>query len=58
MTEGACRNDGRFKAIAKAKAAMVNATNVESSPAEMEVLDSVLFRRWQMGWLEKYEEAR
>lgn len=29
--------------------------NIESSPEEMKVLDSFLFRCWQMGWLSKYD---
>lgn len=47
--------DNRFKVIAKAKEALLQETNIESSPKEMEVLDDFLFRCWQMGWLSKYE---
>lgn len=47
--------DNRFEIIQKAKEDLIRATNIESSRDEMEVLDSILFRAWQMGWLEKYE---
>ena len=46
--------DNRFEIIAKAKDDLVQSTNISSSPDEMKVLDSFLFRAWQMGWLEKY----
>ena len=47
--------DNRFEIIQKAKDHLVASTNIESSPEEMAVLDNILFRAWQMGWLEKYE---
>lgn len=47
--------DNRFEVIEKAKEHLLNATNIESSEEEMKVLDSFLFRCWQMGWLKKYE---
>lgn len=47
--------DNRFKIIAKAKKAIIESTNIEQSPKEMEVLDNLLFRCWQMGWLDKYK---
>ena len=47
--------DNRFEIIKKAKDHLVASTNIESSPEEMAVLDNILFRAWQMGWLEKYE---
>ena len=34
----------------------MNSTNIESSPDEMKVLDNMLFRCWQMGWLDKYDD--
>lgn len=49
--------DNRFKVIEKAKEALLESTNIESSPEEMAVLDNFLFRCWQMGWLNKYEEG-
>ena len=46
----------QFKIIAKAKQALIDSTNIESSPDEMKVLNDFLFRCWQMGWLDKYKE--
>lgn len=48
-------NDSRMEIIGKAKAALVNGTNISSDPEEMAVLDNILFRAWQMGWLKQYE---
>ena len=52
-----CENcgDNRFEIIQKAKEDLVGSTNIESSPEEMAVLDSILFRAWQKGWLNQYE---
>ena len=47
--------DNRFEIIAEAKSDLLEATNIKDSPEEMAVLDNVLFRCWQMGWLNKYE---
>lgn len=47
--------DNRFGIIQRAKDDLIRATNIESSPDEMSVLDNILFRVWQMGWLDKYE---
>lgn len=47
--------DNRFEIIAKAKEHLLDATNIDTSPKEMEVLDNFLFRCWQMGWLDRYE---
>ena len=47
--------DDRWEIIRKAKEHITSATNIESSPEEMAVLDNILFRCWQMGWLKKYE---
>lgn len=47
--------DNRFEIIQKAKMDLLASTNIESALDEMKVLDSVLFRAWQMGWLDKYE---
>lgn len=48
--------DNRFEIIAKAKEHLLKSTNIERSPEEMQVIDSFLFRAWQMGWLKQYEE--
>jgi hypothetical protein len=47
--------DNRFELIDKAKRDIIAKTNIESSPDEMKVLNSFLFRAWQMGWLGKYD---
>lgn len=48
--------DGRFEIIARAKKAILESTNIDTSQDEMKVLDNFLFRCWQMGWLNKYED--
>jgi hypothetical protein len=47
--------DNRFEIIQRAKDDLIHGTNIEGSQDEMMVLDSFLFRAWQMGWLDKYE---
>ena len=47
--------DNRFEIIQRAKDDLMISTNIDSSPDEIAVLDNILFRAWQMGWLEKYE---
>ena len=47
--------DNRFEIIERAKKDIVESTNISTSPEEMKVLDSILFRSWQMGWLNKYD---
>jgi len=48
-------DDNRFELIEKYKNKLLEATNIDSSPAEMAVIDEILFRFWQMGWLEILE---
>ena len=48
--------DKRFEVIERYKQKLIKDTNIEQSPKEMEVLDSLLFRFWQMGWLERKEK--
>lgn len=48
--------DNRFKLIKSAKQQLMDATNISTSPDEMKVLDNILFRFWQMGWLERILE--
>ena len=50
--------DNRFEIIEKAKNDILDATNISTSQDEMKVLDSFLFRCWQMGWLDKYSGAK
>ena len=47
--------DNRFEIIEAAKKDILERTNIETSPKEMEVIDSILFRAWQMGWLKEYD---
>lgn len=47
--------DNRFKLVAKYRAKLFDGTNIEDRPEEMAVIDNVLFRCWQMGWLDQLE---
>lgn len=47
--------DNRFEIIERYKKELISATNIECSPDEMAVLDNILFRFWQMGWLKEQE---
>lgn len=53
MHSGDICTDDRFDIIDNAKKRLLEATNIDSSPDEMAVLDNILFRMWQMGWLPK-----
>lgn len=55
---GSYVGDNRFEIIAKAKADILAKTNIESRPEEMAVLDNILYRCWQMGWLAKYDTKK
>ena len=48
-------SDNRFELIEKYKRKLIEATNIETAEDEMKVIDSILFRFWQMGWLDKLE---
>ena len=48
--------DNRFEIIAEAKRQLLEYTNIETSPDEMAVIDSFLFRCWQMGWLKSLDK--
>lgn len=50
--------DNRFEIIAKARKDIIESTNIESSDDEMKVLDNFLFRCWQMGWLDRYDDTK
>lgn len=43
--------DNRFEIIAAYKKKLIECTNIETRPEEMAVIDDILFRFWQMGWL-------
>ena len=47
--------DNRFEIIEKAKKYILENTNINTSPDEMKVLDTFLFRCWQIGWLKQFE---
>lgn len=51
-------DDNRFELIDKYKKQLIESTNVEDSPDEMSVIDTILFRFYQLGWLEKLERVR
>lgn len=48
-------SDDRFEVIAAAKEDLIKKTNIQDSQEEMAVLDNILFRCWQMGWLRMYD---
>ena len=50
--------DNRFDIIEAYKKKLIECTNIESCPEEMAVIDNVLFRFWQMGWIPKEEIIR
>ena len=47
--------DNRFEIIRKATVDLMKSTNIDSCQDELNVLENILFRAWQMGWLDKYE---
>lgn len=49
--------DDRFELIDKAKKKLLEDTNIDSRPDEIAVLDNILFRCWQMGWLDQLRDA-
>ena len=49
-------DDGRFELIEKYKLMLIESTNIIDSKDELNVLDTILFRFWQMGWLDKLEQ--
>ena len=42
-------SDNHFEIIKELKKYIIEATNIETSPKEMEVLDDICFRLWQLG---------
>ena len=55
---GTICGDNRFEIIKKAKEELLFSTNIDTAEDEMKVIDSFLFRCWQMGWLERYDKPR
>lgn len=47
--------DNRFKIIEKVKNHLLEATNIDKAPKELEVLDSILFRLWQCRFFDNVE---
>lgn len=50
--------DNRFEIIAAYKKKLVEGTNIQARPEEMEVIDNILFRFWQMGRLPPIPHGR
>ena len=48
--------DNRFGFIAEAKRQLLEYTKIETSADEMAVIESFLFRCWQMGWLKSLDK--
>ena len=44
--------DNRFELIERFKKKLIESTNIETSPEEIKTVDNILFRFWQMGWLD------
>lgn len=49
-------NDNRFELVAKYKAKLIESTNIDTSADEMAVIDNILFRMWQIGWLDRLKQ--
>jgi hypothetical protein len=47
--------DKRFEIIDKVKNTLLERTNIDKAPKELEVLDSILFRLWQLRYFENVE---
>lgn len=58
MSLDTCCGDNRFEIIEKAKAGLLDSTDIDTSPEEMQVIDNFLFRCWQMGWLDEYDDTK
>ena len=48
-------DDNREELIKIYKEKLIEGTNIEDSPEEMVVIDNILVRMWQMGWLDKIQ---
>ena len=57
MCENVLCTDNRFELIEKYKSKLIESTNIETDAEDMAAIDSILFRFWQMGWLDKLETA-
>ena len=50
-------SDDRFLYVSKFLERLKESTNIETSPDEMAVIENILFRFWQLGWLQAIEKA-
>lgn len=57
MSENVLCTDNRFELIEKYKSKLIESTNIETDAEDMAAIDSILFRFWQMGWIDKLETA-
>ena len=51
-------SDNRFDVIKKAKECLLKKTNIETNKDEMNCIDNILFRCYQIGWLDKYDNTK
>ena len=49
--------DNRFEIIEAYKKKLIEDTNIESRLDEMAVIDNILLRFWQMGWLPDFQDS-
>lgn len=47
--------DNRFELIGKYQKILIDRTNITDDPDEMKVLYRILYRCWQMGWLDRLD---
>lgn len=48
-------SDNRFELIEKYKKVLIGNANLEDSPEVMAAIDIIMFRLWQLGWLDILE---
>lgn len=49
-------NDDRYEMIKRVKTRLIERTNIETNPGEMNVIDVILYRFWQLGWLSMIDD--
>lgn len=57
MTTGEACNDNREILVSKYFELLKEYTNIETSHEEMGVVRNILFRMWQLGWLDRLEKT-
>jgi hypothetical protein len=50
-------SDDRYEMIKRVKNRLIERTNIETNPGEMNVIDVILYRFWQLGWLDLIDEG-